>query len=1189
MKFLKSSVIILFLLIITMGVVCAEDANQTSQDTLEIADTDDIVSVDPEVKTFDDLNASINQHSGSIELESDYTYNITKDKVKTITFNNANYEIDGKGHSIDGNNKTFCFEIRNNSNVILKNLIIKNCNDSSIRMYGSHLITVNVTFLNNHAPDLGGAVFFGNGTYSTTNDTFIDNTAPQGGSLFGLSSKLYLTNASFTNKDSLAWSLICGDDCLIDITETVFRGISSKYATAIFNNNRTVIRNSKFINLHANQTAGAIAIKGHAITKEVLLTIENCEFINVTANKNGGAIFADINGNNDNVTQGKVLITFTNFTNCSGNFGGAYLQLGGICEIANTTFLDNSVTDYGGAIYTSNASVTIRDSVFKNNKADTELGGALYIDFGDVTTDNVTFENNMAKHGGAIYSYNNYYKIMNSRFVNNGEDIHTCFDDNGSNIINCGNIKSDINNNTFTIDVRYNKNPITINRQKINGSASDKYFDLRNQSLVTPVKNQGNMGACWAFGTAGAFESAYLIATGQTIDISENNIQNLGLRYSIYGNKLFVESGTYYSSVSYLVSWLGAINETEETYDELGKISSLKDSSNGYLVVNAIFIDITDRNAIKEALTKYGALDIYVYGANLDSEYYNGTTHSIYNPTNKGNHYVTLVGWNDTYSKNNFNIHPTEDGAWICKNSWGTEWGEEGYFYLSYCDASLKDSEAIGFSFEDGDYYERLYQNEMVGISFYDSTHTTYGHIFTSQEGDLIAAVGTYFEKANTQYTISVYLNNYLAYTQSGKSTHAGYNTIRLNKYLSVDKNSTFEIRIQSSSMPIVQDTRFPIVSGVDYYIDINGNSKDPADENTILPVKAYTFKNPGITENILKCYSDMPTIFTVKNVEGDKLIINFKGQNLTINITDGKGNISLGVLPVGEYLVEVYYKNQTFESQISIQTSIDTDDTYSATIAYNTALSFTAKFLDVDGKPLINTKVTAKFDGETIEGAITNGTGFLTIDIFKGNSIGTHYIEFANPQTGETIKVAIKIVSRFSGNTNINMYYFDGTTYKVRIVGDDGQFVGAGEIVTIKISKKTYKVKTDANGYINFKIPKAITPGKYTISATYAGQTVKNTLKVKQVLKTSKTVKVKRSAKKLVLKATLKNGKKALKKKTIKFKVNGKTYKAKTNKKGIAKVTIKKSAIKKFKKKKYTIKVSYLNDVVKSTLKVKR
>jgi hypothetical protein len=168
-------------------------------------------------------------------------------------------------------------------------------------------------------------------------------------------------------------------------------------------------------------------------------------------------------------------------------------------------------------------------------------------------------------------------------------------------------------------------------------------------------------------------------------------------------------------------------------------------------------------------------------------------------------------------------------------------------------------------------------------------------------------------------------------------------------------------------------------------------------------------------------------------------------------------------------------------------------------------------------------------------------------------------------------------------------MYYYDGHVYKVRVKDDNGNFVGKNKVVTIKIGKQSFKVKTDAYGYAILKIPSKITPGNYKIYATYKGQTVKNKLTVKQVLKTTKTVNVKKSAKKLVLKATLKKGKTPIKSKVVKFKVNGKTYKAKTTKNGIAKVTLKKAVINKLKAgKKYAIKVSYLSDVVKATLKVK-
>ncbi len=142
---------------------------------------------------------------------------------------------------------------------------------------------------------------------------------------------------------------------------------------------------------------------------------------------------------------------------------------------------------------------------------------------------------------------------------------------------------------------------------------------------------------------------------------------------------------------------------------------------------------------------------------------------------------------------------------------------------------------------------------------------------------------------------------------------------------------------------------------------------------------------------------------------------------------------------------------------------------------------------------------------------------------------------------------------------------------------------------MTIKLNKKTCHVKTNANGYVTLKIPSTTKLGSYKLTATYKGQTIKKTIKVKQNLKTSKYT-VKKSAKKLTVKATLKNGKIAGKNKKITLKLNGKKFTAKTNKNGIAKFTIKKNVIKKLKAgKKYTMKVTYLKNTIKTTLNVKR
>ena len=1172
-----------------MGVVCAEDANQTVTDTLQLNDAQEVISDAPE-GSYNDLSKNINESSDSITLESDYKYKDT-DTIKHIEFTNRNFTIDGNNHVIDADGKTAIFNMTG-GNLTLKNLVLKNTNATAIELRNGILNTINVTFINTKSNDVGGAIYAFNSTYYSTNDKFTDNSANDAGSaIFASSSRMHIKNATFTNKNPIRWSLIYGSDSLINVSDTTFANATSRYATAIYNLGIAEITRSKFINLRANATGGAVAVKGDREDGFAQLVIINCEFTNVSAGRNGGAIFADIAADSDTRGKGEVLIVNTTFNKNTAEFGGAILQLGGALGLINSTFTNNTASENGGAVYTSRTNVMINDGTFTNNRArETDgCGGALYLDHAETIIANSTFTDNSAGKGEAIYCYEMMYIINNATFKNN--KIYTRFDDDGSSITNCGEeYKDTINDTNITYHIRYNGDPIILNPQPINGNATDPYFNLNNLGLVTRVKDQGSMGSCWAFGAAGAFESAYLIATGIELDISENNIKNLCLPYSEYGQLTNTEAGNMITTAAYFVSWLGAINTTDDLYDELGKVSSIQYGPQTVRTVNAVFINIKDQNAIKEYLTKYGAMNLFLYGANSRDHSYNSTYYSVYNNKYWGNHYVTLVGWNDTFSKDHFSTQAPGDGAWICKNSWGEKWGDGGYFYVSYYDKSLTQN-AVGFTFDNVEHYEKLYQNGVIGLHEFEKDYDTYGQVYTSENGDIIAAVGTYFETVGSPYTISVYVDGRMVYSQSGKSSHAGYETVKLNKYIAVDENTTFEIRIKSVSVPIVGNSRSILMPNVNYIIN-DGKKMDLGKYGRFAPIKVYTYHNSMITKNVVNYYDNATeTIFTVYNIfEDDTIQVSFNNANYTIQIKNNTGNISLGILPTGEYLVTITYKNQTISTPVLIKTTIFSNDEKSMALAYDASGSFAVQFLDSNGNPLANTSVSAKFDNVALSNAVTNENGILSINIHPYNSIGNHYIDYVNPKNGETLRVTITIFSRFSGNANINMYYYDGHTYKVRVKGDDGKFLEEDEIVTIKIGKHTFKVKTDEDGYAILKIPSKITPGKYTISATYNGQTVKNTLTVKQILKTKKTVKVKKSAKKLVLKATLKNGKTAIKGKVIKFKVKGKTYKAKTNKKGIAKVTIKKSVLKKLKAgKKYKIKVSYLSDVVKATLKVRR
>jgi predicted outer membrane repeat protein len=307
------------------------------------------------------------------------------------------------------------------------------------------------------------------------------------------------------------------------------------------------------------------------------------------------------------------------------------------------------------------------------------------------------------------------------------------------------------------------------------------------------------------------------------------------------------------------------------------------------------------------------------------------------------------------------------------------------------------------------------------------------------------------------------------------------------------------------------------------------------------------------------------------------------------VSLVNGSASITVPELVEGLNAVKITYSGdakyapRVYSTELTVNTKIIASD---MTCAYNSGLYYQVKIVDNNGNPLKGKKVEVTVNKKTYSLTTDdNGIGRLKVDL----PVGTYKVTITVGDCGKTVTKTIKVVKRFTGNKNIVKYYNSNYKYKFRVIGDNGKAVGKGVKVTVKIGKRTYTFKTDNNGYITIKLTKKYVPKKYTITATYKGYTIKNTIKVKQVL-SAKNFKVKKSAKKLVLTAKLKQGKKALKNKRVTFKFKGKKYKAKTNKKGVAKVTIKKKVIKKLKAgKKYKFTVTYLKDTIKRNVKVKR
>ncbi|MBQ9025669.1 MAG: hypothetical protein IJ104_04730 [Methanobrevibacter sp.] len=294
---------------------------------------------------------------------------------------------------------------------------------------------------------------------------------------------------------------------------------------------------------------------------------------------------------------------------------------------------------------------------------------------------------------------------------------------------------------------------------------------------------------------------------------------------------------------------------------------------------------------------------------------------------------------------------------------------------------------------------------------------------------------------------------------------------------------------------------------------------------------------------------------------------------------------IDVSNLGVGEYVVEVsYYEegrfyNLTEKAIITMVPSMKID---------NQVINGKGSIeIDAPGNPItVLAHIYNDYDDYKLSIKTANGKG--TFSLAKLNA-GTYWVVVTynginlEPYGSHSISV---LNSKLTAK-NLSKYYGTSSPFKVKVNDYKGKIVKSNYVKFYINGKYVKKVKTDKKGYASLKISKA--PGIYNISVKYGDVEITRKVTVKHVV-TLKTVKVKKSAKSLTLKATLKQGKKALKNKKVTFKFNGKTYKAKTNKKGVAKVTIKKSVLKKLKVGK-TVKyqATYLKDTVKKSAKVKR
>ncbi|MGN0139480.1 MAG: lectin like domain-containing protein [Methanobrevibacter smithii] len=781
----------------------------------------------------------------------------------------------------------------------------------------------------------------------------------------------------------------------------IYNYVSTDYYGYVTNVPKNTLYNCTFLNNSA-MYGGAIYLPYGE------LSLSNCKFINNSAHWFGGAIASD--------KDSKISVVGTVFENCRSvdDAGGAIYAFSTDLEVRDSTF-NNCSANFAGAICSLNSEILISYSNFTNNLARYE-GGAVYKMYGSGTVIKSNFTKNAALNGGALFSDNcTSFEIKNSEFASNAA---TGF---GGAIFSNANPKLTVDGVTFTDNkASYNANmlnqsnfsPIVsstnnyslfVYKSLFNGTLPARY-NLAENGFVTDVKNQQDSGNCWAFAALASLETCVLKASNKTFNFSVENMKNLIEMYSAYGWKMETNEGGYNGMpMGYLASWLGPVNATLDPFDDKGTLSPLLDSE---MHIQNIYVlpartSYTDNDAIKEAILKYGGLYASYYHS---AGYLNSKTNAYYDPyTGNGNHAITVVGWDDNYSKNNFYTAPAGDGAFIVKNSWGSSWGDNGYFYISYYDRVLfavnKDNQAFTYILNDTVRYTKNYQYDVAGMTDYLITGKKtvwYQNIYNATGNEAIAAVSTFFN-TTVDYEISIYVNDVLQLTQNGRHEGSGYYTIPLKEYVPVTVGDIFKIVVKLANpqngyaaVPISEQlstTRCYYAPGVSYFsndgkkwtdlYDYSASAYSHTYNSQVACLKAFTvadMQNTTVTLNNItpKVQEFSEIIATVTDAKGKmakigEVIFSINGTNYTAGVVDGVAKISVYFDEVGDYVISANYKNNGLYNGSFVQKTVSVT---------KTDVNLTADIGDIvyGENPIVNINLTS------VAGVNVTGDVVLTI-----------------------------------------------------------------------------------------------------------------------------------------------------------------------------------------------------------------
>lgn len=330
-------------------------------------------------------------------------------------------------------------------------------------------------------------------------------------------------------------------------------------------------------------------------------------------------------------------------------------------------------------------------------------------------------------------------------------------------------------------------------------------YDARETGRAPRVRDQGSLGTCWAFASLAALESSLLPQVSLELSVDHMTLQN---QFSLPQDA----GGDYTMSMAYLLGWQGPVLESQDPY---GDGYSPQGLSPCLHVQEVQILPPKDYEALKRAVYLKGGVQSSLYTEMTDyqsgSVYYSRDTNSYCYVGGEGpNHDSVIIGWDDHYPKERFHMEVPGDGAFICTNSWGREFGDEGYFYVSYYDSNIGVHNIVYTRTEGPDNYDRICQSDSCGwlgqVGYGEDT-VWFANVYEAKAGESLEAAGFYATGDDTSYELYAARHlEWLGVRQAlldrqpagrGAMEFAGFYTVPLNEKIVLDEGEKFAIIVK--------------------------------------------------------------------------------------------------------------------------------------------------------------------------------------------------------------------------------------------------------------------------------------------------------------------------------------------------------------------------------------------------------